>query len=221
MQTKLRKGTDRPVKKNAHCPVPGCNTEKPHLSSPTTAGVHHVFSKPETTAQWIKSCIVELVQSIESDVDANRYFAYLTRWRHTEELYGRALYVLFVADKGELPHIASNALPNSFSAMWRKVNEDVFDGKGTLDQKQTGLSGGEQFTAMDTLNNAGHASFATIVTCIDVSKNREQWKATFIAQHIAYLKQLCVNLDFIEKRFNEGKSREQVLAEFKQRLKTS
>ncbi len=171
-------------KKNQHCPVPGCKTKNPHLSSSTTAGIHDAFSKPETAAEWVKACIVELVQSVESDVGSHRYFAYLTRWRHTEELYHRALYVLFVADPKEIPHIASNELPNGFSAMWGKVNQTIYDGKGTLDKKQMGLNG-EEFTAMDTLNNAGHASFATVVMCIDVTRNRERWKP-IIDKHIAY-----------------------------------
>ncbi len=202
--------------KNQHCPVPGCKTKAPHLASPTTAGIHRVFSKPETAAEWVKACIVELVQSVEADVAANRYFAYLTRWRHTEELYHRALYVIFVADPQEIPHVASNEPPNSFFAMWKKVNDAVYDGKGTLDQKLMGLSG-EEFTAMDTLNNAGHASFATIVTCIDVSKNREKWKP-IIDKHITYWKQLSVNLNFIAKGFQAGKTSVQVLTEFKQHI---
>jgi hypothetical protein len=77
-----------------------------------------------------------------------------------------------------------------------------------------GLSG-EEFTAMDTLNTAAHASFAAIVTCIDLSKNRDKWKP-IIDKHINYWKQLCVNLNFIEKKFKEGKTNTQVLAEFKQ-----
>lgn len=206
-------------KKNQHCPVPGCKTKTPHLSSPTTAGIHYAFSKPETASEWVKACIVELVQSVEADVAAHRYFACLTRWRHTEELYHRALYVIFVADPQAIPHVASNELPNSFSAMWKKVNDAVYNGKGTLDKKLMGLSG-EEFSTMDTLNDAGHASFATVVTCIDVSKNREKWKPK-IEQHIAYWKQLAVNLDFVAKGFQAGRSRGQVLAEFKQLLKLS
>jgi hypothetical protein len=94
------------------------------------------------------------------------------------------------------------------------VNRVVYDGKGTLDQKQMGLNG-EEFTAMNTLNNSAHASFATIVTCIDVSKNRDKWRP-IIDKHIAHWKTLCNNLDLIEKGFKAGKSSAQVLAEFKQ-----
>src|SRR5712692_7386449 len=126
-------------KKNPHCPVPRCGTKKPHLSSPTTAGLHHAFSNPERLALWVKSCIVELVQSVIDDVNKGRYFAYLTRWRQPEEMYHRALYMLFVADPAAIPHIVSGELPNSFSDMWKAVNKTVFDSKGTLDQKQLGL----------------------------------------------------------------------------------
>jgi hypothetical protein len=103
------------ARKNPHCPVAGCRTKAPHLLSPTTKGVHYLFSDPKATAEWVKSCIVELVQSVESDIASNRYFAYFTRWRVPEELYHRALYVLFVADKNEIPHIASGEIPNGFS----------------------------------------------------------------------------------------------------------
>ncbi len=64
-------------KKNQHCPVPGCRTKNSHLSSSTTAGIHHAFSKPETAAQWVKACIVELVQSVESDAQVLARFKQL------------------------------------------------------------------------------------------------------------------------------------------------
>src|SRR6185437_10530244 len=131
------------------CPVPGCKTKQPHLSSPTTAGIHHAFAKPEQLAEWVKLCIVELVQSVIDDVNQRRFFAYLTRWRQPEEMYHRALYMLFVADKTEIPHIASGETPNSLAAMYRQVNRVVCDGKGTLEEKQMGMNG-EEFTAMNT-----------------------------------------------------------------------
>jgi hypothetical protein len=204
-------------KKNPHCPVPGCKTKQPHLSSTTTAGLHHAFSKPEQLALWVKSCIVEVVQSVIDDVNKGRYFAYLTRWRQPEEMYHRVLYMLFVADRAAIPHIVSGELPNSFSAMWNTVNKTVFAGKGTLDQKQLGLNG-EEFTAMNTLNNSAHASFATIVTCIEFARKPE-FREPIIDKHIQYWKTLCNNLDQIETAFKEGKKKEEVLAAFKQRQK--
>jgi hypothetical protein len=202
--------------KNPHCPVLGCRATKPHLSSPTTAGIHHAFSDPEQLAGWVKSCIVELVQSTIDDVNKGRFFAYLTRWRQPEEMYHRALYMLFVADQAAIPHIVSGELPNSFSAMWKEVNRVVYDGAGTLDQKQLGLSG-EEFTALNTLNDSAHASFATIVTCIEVSRNRASWAPT-VSKHIDYWKRLCDSLDRIEKGFKAGGSRSEVLKEFKKGL---
>lgn len=168
---------------------------------------------------WVKSCIVELVQSVESDISSNRYFAYLSRWRQFEELYYRALYVMFVANEAELPHICSDELPNSFSAMWKEVNRVVYDGKGNLDEKQMDLSG-EEFTAMDTLNTVAHASFAAIVTCIEITRNRDKWRP-IIDKHVAHWKKVCTNLDYIENGFRAGKSSAQVLTEFKQLLKIS
>jgi hypothetical protein len=78
---------------------------------PPTAGIHHAFSNPEQLALWIKSRLSELVQTIIDDVNKGRFFAYLTRWRQPEEMYHRDLCMLFVADKSELPHIASWELP--------------------------------------------------------------------------------------------------------------
>lgn len=74
----------KPKKNNPHCPVSGCKTKHPHLSSSTTAGLHHAFAKPDQLALWVKSCMVELVQSVIDDVNKRRYFAYLTRWRQPE-----------------------------------------------------------------------------------------------------------------------------------------
>lgn len=200
-------------KKNPHCPVPGCKTKHPHLSSPTTAGLHNTFSNPERLALWTKSCIVELINSVIEDVNKGRFFAYLTRWRQPDEMYYRALYMLFVADEAAIPHIVSGEMPNSFPAMQKAANQTVFDGKRTLDKPQSGL-GGEQFTAFDTLNNSAHASFATIVTCIEFARKPE-FRGPIIDKHLEYWKTLCNNLDHIEIMFRAGQSREGVLAEFK------
>ncbi len=67
---------------------------------------------------------------------------------------------------------------------------------------------------MNTLNNSAHASFATILTCVDFARKPE-CRAPVIDKHLAYWKILCNNLNDIEKMFKEGKSKEQVLKEFK------
>lgn len=201
-------------KKNPHCPVPGCRTKKPHLSNSTVAGLHKQLAEPSALAEWVKCCITELINSIIGDINSGRFFAYLTRWRQPEELYHRTLYILFVADPADIPHIVSGELPNSFSAMWKAVNTTVFKGKGILDKPQAGLNG-EQFTAMDTLNNSAHASFATIVTCIEFAKKPE-FRTPIVEKHLEYMKMLCNHLDEIEKSFKAGKSKADVLAAFQQ-----
>jgi hypothetical protein len=201
------------AKKNLHCPVSGCKTKQPHLSSATTAGLYRIFSDPERCAQWTKHCIVELINSVIGDVNKGRFFAYLTRWRQPDEMYYRALYLLFVAHEDAIPHIVSGELPNSFSSMQKSVNQAVFDGKRTLDKPQSGLSG-EQFTVFDTLNSSAHASFATIVACIEFAKKPE-FRTPIIEKHLEYWKSLCKNLDRAEMMFKDGKKREEVLVEFK------
>jgi hypothetical protein len=86
------------------------------------------------------------------DVAAGRYFALTTHTRQVEELYIRALYAMFVADSAEVAHIMSDAMPNSFSEMYRKVNDSIFGGKGLLEVAQPGLTSGT-FTAMGTINS--------------------------------------------------------------------
>jgi hypothetical protein len=207
----------RKRKKNSHCPVLGCKTDQPHLYSPTTAGLHQTFSNPETLASWTKSCIVELIQSAIDDVSEGRFFAYLTRWRQPDEMYYRALYVLFVAPKDAIPHFISGEMPNSFSAMQKAVNQKVFDSKKCLDITRVGLSG-EKFTAFDALNNSAHGSFGTIVTCIEFARKPE-FRAPIIDKHVEYWRSLCNDLDYIENLFKAGHSEEQVLTRFKKRHK--
>lgn len=204
---------------NPHCRVPGCRTKQPHLSSQITVGLHAAFSDPERLARWTKHCIAELINSVINDVNTGRFFAYLTRWRQPDEMYYRTLYILFVADKAAIPHIVSGEMPNSFSAMQKAVNQTVFDGKRILDRPQSGLSG-EQFTVFDTLNSSAHASFATIVMCIEFAKKPE-FRTPIIEKHLEYWKTLCNNLDSIEGMFKSGKTKDEVLAEFKKRPKTN
>jgi hypothetical protein len=204
------------TKINLHCAVIGCRTKQPHLSNPTTAGIHAAFTKPEQLAAWVKASLVEIVQSVIDDVNNHRYFAYLTRFRQPEEMYYRALYVLFVAQPPEITHIMSNEVPNSFSAMWKAVNAKVYAGKGSLDRQQVGL-GSEPFTAMDTLNSGAHASLGAVVTVIDLSRNRVKWQP-IIAKHINYWKSLCDNLDWIEQKFKAGDSATDILIGFQKHI---
>jgi hypothetical protein len=154
-------------------------------------------------------CIAELRNSVRDDVNGGRLFAYLTRWRQPEELYFRTLYVLFVAEADEVPHVLSGELPNGFTAIWRKVNEHVLEGRGTLEKSQLGLTSG-QFTPMDTINSNAHASFASIITCLGLARNAEYQKQ--IPKHLDHWTRLCDYLNYMEEMFKAGKAKEHVLA---------
>jgi hypothetical protein len=192
-------------KRNPHCPVLGCRTQRPHSESEIVQGLLRAFSHPADLLAWVKGSIAELRDSVRDDVNNGRLFAYLTRWRQPEELYFRALYVLFIADE----HVLSGELPNSFTAIWRKVNEHVLEGRGTLDKMQPGLTSG-QFTPMETINSNAHASFASMVTCIGLARNIEYQKQ--IPRHLEHWTRLCNYLNYMEGMFKAGKAKAHVLA---------
>lgn len=150
-----------PSKTTPACPVSGCKAKTPHVDDSTVKAF--MRQSPADVIDWTKRCIVELIQSVIDDVNKGRIFAYLTRWRDPEELYTRVLYAMFVAPADYLPHIFSGDMPNGFAAMWKKVNEVVFEGNGTLFKEQVGLRG-EVFTTMNTLNQNAHNSFSTMLT---------------------------------------------------------
>jgi hypothetical protein len=193
---------------NPHCPVPGCKTKLPHSARAAVDASLRELSDPVKLALWTKSCIVELIQSAIDDVNKPRLFAYLTRWRTPEELYHRALYILFIADAAELPHIFSGEPPNSFTAMWRKVNEVIFEGRGALETVRLGLNG-EEFSAMNDLNQNAHASYTTMLTCLGLMRNPKHRE--LIPQHIDHWKRLCDYLNYMEQMFAAGKSKSDVM----------
>jgi len=159
---------------------------------------------------WTKRCIVELIQSVIDDVNKGRMFAYLTRWRDPEELYTRVLYAMFVAPADHLPHIYSGDMPNGFAAMWKKVNEIVFEGNGTLFKEQVGLDG-EVFTTMETLNQNAHNSFSTMLTTISIVRSKpEEWHSR-IKKHVEHWQKYVEYLNHIELLFRAGRDKVDVL----------
>ncbi|MGH9541905.1 MAG: hypothetical protein ACRD2H_08480 [Terriglobales bacterium] len=165
---------------------------------------------PDKVINWTKGCIVELIQSVTDDANNRRIFAYLTRWRDPEELYTRVLYAMFAAPADHLPHIFSGERPNSFAAMWEKVNEVVFEGNGTLFKEQVGLDGAV-FTPMDTLNQNAHNSFSTMLTTISVVRSKpEEWQPR-IKKHVEHWQKYVEYLNHIELLFRAGRKKEDVL----------
>jgi hypothetical protein len=151
---------------------------------------------------------VELISSLETDLQERRVFAYLSRLRQTEELYYRALYVLFIAKPQEVPHVFSGALPNGFRAIYRAVNSHIFEGRGELETPQPGLSGGE-FTALQMLNDSAHASFPFFLTCISVVRDPEYQKD--FDKILTHLKIRCSYLNYMEQAFAAGRRKEDVM----------
>ena len=127
---------------------------------------------------------------MDDDVAAGRHFAMITRTRQLEELYIRALYAMFIADPSEVAHIMSDATPNSFSVMYRKVNQTIFGGKGLLEVSQSGLTSGT-FTAMGTINSGAHASFSTMMMVVGLVKNPQYLAAFKNGQYFDHVSIYC------------------------------
>jgi hypothetical protein len=202
-------------KANPHCPVPGCKAKAPHLTDPVVAALVDKFSDLANVAGWTCASIAELGKSMADDVAAGRHFALTTRTRQLEELYIRALYAMFIADHAEVAHIMSDATPNSFSVMYRKVNQTIFGGKGLLEVSQPGLTSGT-FTAMGTINSGAHASFSTMMMVVGLVKNPQYLAAFKNGQYFDHVSIYCSYLDHARKRFEAGKDRVAVLAELKE-----
>jgi hypothetical protein len=193
---------------NPFCPVPDCKTKKPHTDDLVVAGMMREFSQPERLTQWSLAAMVDLRDSIIADMEANRVFAWQTRMRQVEEIYIRALYVLFVASDGERPHIFSGATPNSVTVLYRKVNSLVFEGRGDWEILKLGESHG-QFTTLEMLHSSGHASFGAILTAISFHRNPEVCQQN--EGYIQHLETYCSRLDYMHNMFKAGKSKADVL----------
>jgi hypothetical protein len=199
-------------KVNPNCSVQGCKATVPHTSDPIVKALVQNMSDPAKVAHWTLAAIAELGKSMAEDLAADRRFALLTRSRQQEELYIRALYALFIATPGEVTHIMSDATPNSFSAMYRKVNQTIFGGKGLLDVVQPGLTYGT-FSAMAQINSAAHASFSTMMQVIVLGPNAQYLEAYKNGEYFDHISVYCHYLNNIQKLFKAGKTKAEVLTE--------
>lgn len=202
------------AKINPNCSVPSCKAKAPHTSDSVVAGLVHNFSDLAKVSHWTCACIAELGKSMADDVAAGRKFALITRTRQQEELYIRALYAMFIADPREVAHIMSDATPNSFSVMYRKVNQTIFGGKGLLEVQQPGLTpNSTPFTAMGTINSGAHASFSTMLMVMGFAKNPKHFEAYNNGEYFDHISVYCSYLDYVAKQFAAGKDKATVLAE--------
>ncbi len=200
------------AKINPNCSVPRCKAKAPHLSDPVVAALVHDFSDLAKIAGWTCASIAELGKSMADDIAAGRHFALITRTRQQEEVYIRALYAMFIADPGEVAHIMSDATPNSFSEMYRKVNQTILGGKGLLEDSHPGLTSGS-FTAMSTINSGAHASFSAMLMVVGLVKNPQYLAAFTDGNYFDHISVYCSYLDHARKLFATGKGKAAVLAE--------
>jgi hypothetical protein len=208
----VRRNATKQKQLNPHCPVPGCKTKAPHTADPQVQAL--LSQSPATIVDWTKRCIVELIQSVIADVSApgvGRMFAYLTRWRDPEELYHRVLYALLIAPESHLPHIFSGELPNGFSAMWRKVDEVIYEGRGELLKERTDPNG-RAFRAMDLLNQNAHNSYYTMLMAFGVVETSgNEWKA-YVQKHVESWQRRIGYLNYIEGLFRAGRDKATILS---------
>jgi len=184
--------------------VQGCRAQRPHAEA-----LIRELNDPAQLTLLVKSSIAELINSAKDDIKNGRFFGYITRWRQPEELYYRTLYVLFVAEQIEIPHILSGERPNSFVEIWRTVNKAVLEGRGVHETQLEDLNG-DIFTPMDTINSGAHASFTAILTCLGYVRNPEYQEQ--IPRHFDHWKRFCTYLDHMERMFKAGRAKEDVLA---------
>jgi hypothetical protein len=198
-------------KPNPFCPVVGCKATAPHVDDPTVSGLMRVFSPPASLARWSWAAMLDLRNSIIEDIQGGRPFAWQTRLRQVEEIYFRALYCIFFATPEELPHIFSGAMPNSVTPMYRKVNEVILEGRGQWEVPQAGKTSG-QFTPLDILHSAAHASYAAIFTAISLANAPESQVNT--DGYIKHLNMYCDRLEYMHKMFAAGRDKQVVLDAF-------
>lgn len=198
------------TKINPHCPIPGCKTTQPHQDDAIVKGLIAEFGPPDKLAGWVLAAMAELRESITRDLADKRIFAWLTRLRQPEELYVRALYLLFVATEREKHHILSGEMPNGFSRLYEEVNQQVFEGRGLLQTEHLGLTFGS-FTPFDTLNDGAHVSFRSFLTCIGLIKHPEYLGSDFTERYLRHLNTYCNYLNYIHEMFKGGKTKEAVL----------
>jgi hypothetical protein len=199
-------------KLNPNCSVSGCNAKAPHTNDPIIKALVQNMADPAKVAQWTLGAIAELGKSMAADLAADRRFALLTRSRQQEELYIRALYAMFIATPDEVVHIMSDALPNGFSAMYKKVNQSIFGGKGLLDVVHPGLTFGT-FSAMAQINSAAHVSFSTMMQVIVLGPDAEYLKPFKNGEYFDHISVYCSYLDNIQKLFKAGKTKTEVLTQ--------
>jgi hypothetical protein len=201
----VKKKKKRPS--NPNCPVPGCETKVPHLADPIIKTLFDRFAEADKGLRWVLMGMQELRDSFRDDVERQRYFAWFTRMRQVEELYFRTLYLLFLATDREIPHILSGEPPNSFSAIYKTVNEKILEGRGEILEVKKGQSFGT-FRMIDHLNSGGHANFGAL----HMAANFRQFPQLIpnVSGYLKHIDTYCKYIDHMRGLFEAGRDKETV-----------
>jgi hypothetical protein len=194
-------------KANPFCPVIGCATDKPHTADFLVKALVDRFAAPDKCLSWVLAGMVELRDSVTDDILKNRLFSWYTRMRQPEELYFRTLYVLFLATDDEVPHILSGDLPNSFSQIYKAVNEAILEGRGDMTEVKPGLVSGE-FRMIDNLNDGAHVGFGAMQMVVNIAQNPEH--TPDLAAYLKHIETYCNRINYMRQMFKGGKPKDVV-----------
>jgi hypothetical protein len=195
------------AKSKQHCPVPGCKVNQPHQNDSALRKLIADFESPDKLLLLVGSAIAEIRDSVVQDIQESRLYAWYSRQRQPDELYVRALYLLFCAPDDHVPHILSGCVPNSFSPLYKEVNRVIFRGRGTLLTKRQGPTGVE-FTVMENIHSAAHISFPVLRMCEDVSQSGQT--PSIATAYIKHLDTLRERLNYMCGMFANGRTKDDV-----------
>jgi hypothetical protein len=194
-------------KVNPFCPVSACTTDKPHTDDFLVKALVDRFAAPDKCLSWVLAGMAELRDSVTDDVQKNRLFSWYTRMRQPEELYFRTLYILFLASDEEVPHILSGDLPNSFSKIYKAVNESILEGRGEVMEVKPGLVSGE-FRTIDNLNDGAHVGFGALQMIASIAQKPEY--TPDLAGYLKHLETYCDRINYMRQLFEAGRPKDVV-----------
>ena len=192
---------------NPHCPVAGCRTSQPHLNNPLVRSTYD--TPPAVYLGWVRDSLRELRKSMCDDNDKGRHLSWMSRIRLVDELYFRTLYLFFIADQSEIPHLLSGDTPNSLTHLYRRVNEEILLGLGTLNVKQNHPHFVE-FSHLTWRHGSAHGSS---VVLLFVNFDREPPASNNFNEYLAaYLDVYLQNISVFANAFFNGLNRDSVKA---------
>lgn len=192
-------------KVGAHCPL--CNIPYPHTDEPIVAEMLLLFFDPASLTLRSRDALADLRGSIISDISEQRFFAWQTRLRQIEEIYIKALYCVLFADSAELPHIFSGREPNTILRYYRRVNEEVFEGRGTWEaQPASGAPGA--LKPLDILHGSAHASYFSIFVAMAYA--HQLIPTTYAENLVKHVTTYCDRLKYMHDMFKAGRDKQTI-----------